>query len=109
VIAHLVERRPQLSFAAFVAEHPQLHDRILLLVHYTPGGCSATRRASASSSPTCVRSRDMTTPTQGGDIGELPDAVPAPRAHTRGNERAGPRRRQRHAEHAAGAEQRAAR
>jgi hypothetical protein len=36
VIAHLVERRPHLPFEAFVAAHPQLHDRDLLLAHYSP-------------------------------------------------------------------------
>jgi hypothetical protein len=35
VIAHLVERAPQLGFAAFVAAHPELYDRQLLLAHYT--------------------------------------------------------------------------
>jgi hypothetical protein len=36
VIAHLVERAPQLSFAAFVVAHPELHRRELLLAHYSP-------------------------------------------------------------------------
>ena len=35
VIAHLVERDPHLGFAEFLAAHPQLFDRRLLLRHYS--------------------------------------------------------------------------